>query len=198
VPGGVGPSRAPAAAALFGDVHADFPLGHEVDTGQSMNAETKRLQALMIGNGLLVMIAGMLFGFMLGFSLLEAIDIWPVPAVPANIPGSPKAWGTAHAGAILNGLMVVGVALTFPTLALSLSSARWVAWGLIATAWGNTAFYAFAPFAANRALSMGANKFGEASLLGVLGFAPAFVAAFLVLIALGIAAKAAFARAGEA
>lgn len=151
----------------------------------------------MIGNGLLVMIMGMLFGFALGFSLLEAIDIWPIPAFPVDFPGRPKAWANAHAGSISNGLMVIAVALTFPILELSEKSARWVAWGLVATAWGNTLFYLFAPFAANRALSMGDNRFGESSLAGVLGFTPALIAAILVIIALVIAARAAFARAGD-
>lgn len=163
-----------------------------------MDANTKRLQALMLGNGFLVMIMGMLFGFVLGFSLLEAIDVWPIPAIPVDIPGSTKNWANAHAGAISNGLMVIGVALALPALALPANRVRWVAWGLIGTAWGNTAFYLFAPLAPNRALSMGANRFGEATLSGVLGFAPAMIAAFLVLIALGIAARAAFAQASEA
>lgn len=160
-----------------------------------MDDDSRRLQALMLGNGFLVMIAGMLYGFVLGFSLLQAIDIWPFPAVDAQIPGTTRGWATAHAGCILNGVMIVGVALSLPVLQLRGSAVRWVAWGLILTGWGNTLFYSFAPLAPNRALSAGANRFGEASFTGVLGFAPAFLAAFLVLIALGIAARAAFARA---
>ena len=160
-----------------------------------MDADTKRIQAMMLGHGFLVMIAGMLFGFLLVFSLLEAIDIWPFPAVAASIPGTPRGWAVAHTGSILNGLMVVAVALALPTLSLSLRAAKWVSWGLLFTAWGNVGFYAFGPLAPNRALSMGANRFGEASLAGVFGFAPAFVAAILVLLSLGIAARAAFASA---
>ena len=162
-----------------------------------MDAHTRRLQALMLGNGFLVMIAGMLFGFVLGFSLLQAIDVWPIPPIEAEIPGTTRGWATAHAGSILNGLMVVAVALTLPILRLSPSKATWVAWGLIVTAWGNTAFYTFAPLAPNRALSAGANRFGEATLTGILGFAPAMVAALLVLVSLAIAARAAFARVGD-
>lgn len=163
-----------------------------------MDADTRRLQALMLGNGFLVMIAGMLFGFLLAFSLLESIDLWPIPAIAVQLPGTPRGWAVAHVGCILNGLMVVAVGMALPTLSLSRSSGRWVAWGLTLTAWGNTAFYAFAPLAANRALSVGANKFGEGSVAGLLGFVPAMIAAVLVLIALAIAARAAFARAGEA
>ena len=163
-----------------------------------MDADTKRRQALMLGNGFCVMIIGMLFGFLLGFSLLEAVDLWPIPAIAVSIPGTTRGWAVAHIGCIMNGLMVVAVAMTLPTLALTRSASRWVAWGLIATAWGNAAFYTFAPLAPNRALSMGANKFGQASLAGVLGFTPAMIAAILVVIALALAARAAFARAFEA
>lgn len=162
-----------------------------------MERETRRLQALMLGNGFLVMIVGMLFGFVLGFALLEAIDLWPIPAIPVEIPGTVRGWATAHAGCISNGLMVVAVAMTLPVLSLSRAGARWVAWGLVLTAWGNAAFYTLAPLAANRGLSATANRFGEASLMGVLAFAPAMVAAVAVLIALGIAARGAFARASE-
>ncbi len=160
-----------------------------------MDADTKRLQALMLGNGFLVMIIGMLFGFVLGFALLQAIDLWPIPPIAVEIPGTTRGWATAHAGTILNGLMVVAMALALPHLALDGGRARWVVWGLVATAWGNTLFYTFAPIAPNRALSMGANRFGDATLTGVLGFAPAMIAALLVLIALAIAARAAFAQA---
>lgn len=162
-----------------------------------MDSATKRLQALMLGNGFLVLIMGMVFGFALGFSLLEAIDLWPLPSFPVDFPGRPEGWANAHAGAISNGLMVIAVALALPTLALQEKSARWVAWGLVATAWGNTLFYLLAPIAGNRALSMGDNRFGETSLAGILGFTSAMVAATLVIVALAIAARAAFARASE-
>jgi hypothetical protein len=116
---------------------------------------TSRIQALMLANGFLVMIVGMLSGFMLTFSLLEA------------------------------------VALALPRLELEGRRLAWVGYGLIATAWGNACFYVFSNFAPNRGLTVGANRFGESSLTGLLAVVPALTAAVLVLIALTIAARAA-------
>ncbi|MFT4570229.1 MAG: hypothetical protein ACI8TX_001650 [Hyphomicrobiaceae bacterium] len=157
-----------------------------------MDSHNQRMQALMLGNGFAVMIIGMLSGFMLTFSLLEAIDLWPIPAIPVTIPGTTRGWVAAHTGNIMNGLMVVAVALALPRLNLSGRRLAWVGWGLIATAWGNACFYVFGNLAANRALTIGDNRFGESSLAGLLGVVPALVAAVLVLIALSIAMRAAF------
>ena len=157
-----------------------------------MDATTKRLRALMIGHGALVMMAGMVAGFALTFSLLGAIEIWPLPAIEFQMPGTTRGWVAAHTGCILNGLMVIAVALALPHVELAGRARQWVAWGLIATAWGNTAFYVFANFAPNRGLSMGANRLGEGNLAGVLAFLPALVAAYIVIIVLTITARAAF------
>lgn len=157
-----------------------------------MDATTKRLRALMFGHGALVMIMGMLAGFALTFSLLGAIEIWPFAAVEVEMPGSTRGWLAAHTGCILNGLMVIAVALALPHLELAERARPWVAWGLIATAWSNTAFYVFGNFAPNRGLSMGANRLGEGTLAGVLAFAPALIAAYIVIIVLSITARAAF------
>ena len=163
-----------------------------------MEATTKRLRALMLGHGSLVMILGMLSGFALTFSLLEAVEIWPFPAIPFEMPGTTRGWVAAHTGCILNGLMVIAVALALPHLHLEERPARWVAYGLIFTAWGNTMFYVFGNFATNRGLSMGGNRFGDGSLAGVLAFAPAIIAAVIVIIVLSITARAAFRVAAEA
>ena len=63
---------------------------------------------------------------------------------------------------------------------------RWVAGGMIFTAWGNTCFYFFGNLATNRGLSMGDNRLGEGDLFGVLAFAPALLAAFVVIILGGL------------
>jgi styrene-oxide isomerase len=157
-----------------------------------MDPATKRHQALMLGHGFLVMMVGMFSGFMLAFALLEAIEIWPLPAIDIRVPGSTRGWAAAHTGSILNGLMVVAVGLALPVLRLGERARAWVAWGLIVTVWGNTAFYIFANFAANRGLSMGANRFGPGDAAGIAAFFPALLGAYLVLIALGLAARAAF------
>jgi hypothetical protein len=157
-----------------------------------MDPTTRRLQALMLGHGALVMIAGMLAGFALTFSLLESINIWPFPAIEAVIGGSPRGWVAAHTGCIMNGLMVIGVGLALPVLDLRERALPTVAWGLILTGWANTCFYLFANLAPNRGLTMGANRFGEGGLSGVLAFTPALIGAYVVIVALTLAARAAF------
>lgn len=162
-----------------------------------MDQANNRMQALMLGNGFAVMLVGMFSGFMLTFSLLEAIDIFPFPAIAVAIPGTTRGWVAAHTGNIMNGLMLVGVALSLPRLAIEGRRLAWVGWGLIATVWGNAAFYVFGNLAANRGLTVGSNRFGEGSLTGVLASVPALVGAVLVVIALSIAMRAAFAAATE-
>jgi tetrahydromethanopterin S-methyltransferase subunit F len=55
---------------------------------------------------------------------------------------------------------------------------------LFGAGYANTIFYWSGMLAQNRALSFGGNRFGEASLAGVIGFAPAFVFAFITMIAM--------------
>ncbi len=164
-------------------------------TADTDTTATERQRALMMGHAFSVMILGMLCGFMLAFALLEAVAIWPFPAVAAAIPGSSRGWAMAHGGNIMNGLMLLATALALPHLELAARARGWVVYGMIATVWCNACFYVFGNLAPNRGLSMGANRFGGGDAYGALGFFPAFVGMFLVLIALCLAARAAFAQA---
>ena len=92
----------------------------------------------------------------------------------------------------MNGLMVLGIGLALPRLPFQGRSATIVAWGLIYTAWGNTVFYLFSNVAPNRGLTVGANKFGEQTAAGLIAVVPALIAATVVLIVLGMTARAAF------
>ena len=65
-------------------------------------------------------------------------------------------------------------------------------WMIVGTAYGNTVFYWAGILAPNRALSAGANRMGEASLAGVVGYLPALVFALVVMVAMVIVARAAF------
>jgi hypothetical protein len=157
---------------------------------------TDRLQAFMIGNGALVLIVGMLSGFVLMFHLLGEVTVSPLPwSLAVQIPGSEHGWRAAHIGNITNGLLVVAVGASLQRLVLGAAAERWVAWGLIYTAWGNACFYVFGALAANHGLSLGTNRLGEGDVFGVLAYLPALVAALVVLIALAYVAQGAFARA---
>jgi len=81
-------------------------------------AAARRLQHLVIGNGLVVLLIGLIAGVMLIFSLLDAIALWPLPAWEVKVPGSTRGWQAAHVGGILNGVMVSGSALLMAKLEL--------------------------------------------------------------------------------
>lgn len=170
---------------------AEGATGNAEATGAAPGNST-RLQGLMVGHGALVMLMGMIAGFAWTFSLLGSIDIWPLPAIDIQVPGSVRGWGAAHKGCILNGLMVLAIGVVLPRLALADRGRTWVAYGLIFTAWANTLFYFFATFAANRGLSMGGNRMGEGDIFGTLAFFPALLGAYVVMIALVITARGAF------
>src|SRR4030095_14984354 len=57
---------------------------------------TGRLQALMIANGGLVLLLGMLCGLPFAFHLLGRIELWPIPwAIALPIPGPSRRWRRA-------------------------------------------------------------------------------------------------------
>ena len=69
-----------------------------------MNEADMRLQRLVIGHGMLVLLVGLVAGVMLVFSMLEAVTLWPLPAWEVQVPGSTRGWSAAHVGGILNGV----------------------------------------------------------------------------------------------
>ena len=79
----------------------------------------ERLQRIMIGHGLLVLLASMFAGFMLMFSLLGGFEIWPGRILPIPTYGTSEGWVRAHSGGAMNGILVIVVALALPKLALS-------------------------------------------------------------------------------
>lgn len=76
---------------------------------------------------------------------------------------------------MLNGLMVIGVAVVIPKLAFTEANAKLLGWLIVADGWANVIFYLFGNFAPNRGLSFGPNHFGEASLYGVIALGPAYL-----------------------
>jgi hypothetical protein len=129
-----------------------------------------RLSYLVIANGMIVLLIGLVAGIMLIFSLLDAVTLWPLPAWQVSIPGTTRGWQAAHVGGILNGVMIGGAALLMQKLDLTTSRNFWAGWGMIITGWANTVFYWAGNFSTNRGLSVGATPFGEGDLAGALGF----------------------------
>jgi hypothetical protein len=149
----------------------------------------ERLQRIMIGNGLLVVLVSMLAGFMLMFSLLGGVEIWPGKIVTFKVYGTSEGWVRAHSGGAMNGLLVITIALALPILQLTPLMQRITAFGFIFIAWSFTVFYWFGNAAGSRSLTLGGNQLGESDFVGVIGFLPALPSVFLVVFLLAVAAK---------
>lgn len=150
-----------------------------------------RYQKLMIANGLLVTLVSMFAGFMLMFKLLGGFEIWPGNILQFSVYGTTEGWVRAHTGGVTNGMLVVLFALALPKLDFSAGMNRFCAWGLIYVAWTFTLFYWVGNAVGNRALTMGDNPMGEASLLSVIGFLPGLPSVILAPVILYIGARAA-------
>jgi styrene-oxide isomerase len=157
----------------------------------------ERLQQVMIGNGLLVILAAMFAGFMLMFKLLGGVEIWPGHILPLPIYGTSEGWVRAHTGGALNGVLVVIVALAMPKLRLSPLMQKLTAYGFIYVAWSFTLFYWVGNAAGNRGLTMGDSPLGKTDLTSVIAFLPGLPSVFIVVILLFIAARSALSSRGN-
>ncbi len=99
-----------------------------------------RLQRIAIANGLLVVMAAMLAGFMLIFSLIGGWELWPGNIVSFSVYGTSEGWVRAHSGGAMNGILLVVIGLALPKMGLSEKRQRLMVYGFMAVAWGFTAF----------------------------------------------------------
>ena len=100
-----------------------------------MNNQTNLLFYRVIFHAILVLSIGLLAGLMLAFSLLDAVNLWPLPVWDVSIPGSNRGWAAAHVGGILNGIMLIALVSLAGKLALSANDFKRCAWSLIITGW---------------------------------------------------------------
>ena len=156
-----------------------------------------RYQRLMIIHGLLVIAVAMLAGFMLIFNLIGGFELWPGKIIKFDVYGTEAGWVRAHSGGIMNGILVIVIALTLPKLKLGAQSFAWLAWGFIYIAWSFTLFYWIGNASNNRSLTVGGNRLGEADWLSIIGILPGLPSVVLVLILLFIGVKGALASKGE-
>ena len=168
-------------------------MGDGMKQGMPETQAALRLQRVMIGHGLLVMVMAMLAGFMLIFVLVGGFEVWPGTIVEFSVYGTSEGWVRAHSGGVTNGLMVIAVGLALPKLTLTATRQKWVAYGVIYSAWAFTVFYWLGNASANRALTFGDSPLGEASLVSIIGFLPGLPAVVIITVVLLIAARAAFA-----
>ncbi|MEL6862189.1 MAG: hypothetical protein AAGL11_10140 [Pseudomonadota bacterium] len=142
-----------------------------------------KYQRLMIMNGLIICLLGLIGGFFLLFSVIGGISLSPLPIfIDHQIPGTSAQWRAVHVGNIMNGLMAIVFALLMVKLDLSEGGKKLVSYGTVATVWGNASFYIFGIFSPNKGLSLGDNPVGDGNWAGVIAFAPAFIVAFVLMI----------------
>lgn len=143
-------------------------------------------QRRWFGHGVLMMLATLLGGVGLWMHLVGGFELVPGYIVHFSLPGTEAGWVRAHTGPVLNGLMVIGVALVLPRLDFAERTARRLGWLIVADGWANVIFYIFGNFAPNRGLSFGPNHFGEASIYGVIALAPAYLFGAIAVVVLSI------------
>jgi hypothetical protein len=97
------------------------------------NDMERRLQALLIVNGALVMLAGFAAGFPYATTVLASL----APGAEAGLHEPLRAWHMAHQEGVLNGLLMVAAAAAAGPLALSRVKQRLIFWGLIVAGWTN-------------------------------------------------------------
>jgi hypothetical protein len=163
-----------------------------VDVFRKETSVIDEIQRKMIGHAALILFIGMLAGVGLLISLIGGLELIPGSVTQIPIVGHTDAWVRAHTGGLLNALLIMGFALALPPLRFSPQNAARIKWMLVGTGWANTLFYWAALVAPNRALTFGANRFGQGGLISVIGLGPALLFVVISLFAVGLVANQAF------
>jgi len=93
----------------------------------------RNMQMLLVGNGALVFLAGMLAGFPYASVLVASVD----PGAATMWPGDLRAWKMAHLEGALNGMLMIAVGAAMAQAAMTARVQSIIVWGLIVTGWGN-------------------------------------------------------------
>ncbi|KZX77023.1 hypothetical protein A3715_12050 [Oleiphilus sp. HI0009] len=156
-----------------------------------MNALQKR----MVGHGAIIMLIGLIAGIGLVMKLIGGFEIFPNYIVQFELFGSDRGWARAHAGGLMNGLMIFVVALLLWGLNAPERLEKKLFWMIVGAGYGNTMFYWGGMLSASRALTFGDNRLGETNIWGILGLVPALVFSFVSLYSFYVLARHAFSEA---
>lgn len=161
-----------------------------------VNAQMQKMKMSLIGHGALVVLVSLIAGFFLTFEMLQGFKLWPLIHIEMDFPGTVRGWRVAHSGGLLNGVMIIVMALCLTRIDLTMSSLKFVYWSFLLTGWGNTLFYWFGNFSMNRGLSGSATPYGEGDIYGLLAYISGANVMMLTVIACFIIAKNAFSSKG--
>ena len=139
----------------------------------------------LIKHGAIVMIFSLLAGVMFTYALIGGVSVPPTSLFwEMDIPGSVDGWRRFHTGAMMNGLMAIGLGCAIRFVRLEGNSAAIVSWGTLVAIYGNTFFYLFGLMAPNRGLSVGDNQLGEGTIEGMFAYFPAVAGMLTLFVAL--------------
>lgn len=97
--------------------------------------EIRDTQRLLVGSGAVLLLAAGLAGFGFLFFLLGKIDLWPLPIIEYQMPGSVKAWRMTHLEGVINALIQWMFALMLPLLPFTAKTLRKMSFGVISIGW---------------------------------------------------------------
>jgi hypothetical protein len=167
------------------DVEAALPEG-TLFAAHSDEAQRVALRKLMIGHGALMIFTALLGGVGLWMFLLGGFEIIPGYIIQFQLPGTAEGWARAHAGPVMNGLMVIAIGFGLAVLSFTPKTTRILGWILIADGWANVLFYFFGNLSGNRGLAFGPSRMGHADVYSALALAPAYLFGALAMVALVI------------
>lgn len=146
----------------------------------------REVQKQWFGHGVLMICVALLGGVGLWMFLIGGFEVVPGYILHFQLPGTADGWRRMHTGPVLNGLMVIGIALVLPALGFAEKKAKILGWLIVADGWGNCIFYFFGNLAQNHGLSFGPNRLGPESIYGILALAPAYLFGAIAIIVLAI------------
>ena len=140
----------------------------------------KRVQALLIVNGALVLLAGYVSGFPYGTAVSEQ-----VASGAEGIVGAVRAWHMAHLEGVLNGMLMIAVAAAAGAFTMTKRLQSVIFWGLVVAGWTNVV-------ASNLSALTGGRGTGATGLdwntFNFVVFIAGIIGAFAAAIALAMAA----------
>jgi len=123
---------------------------------------SERKRALLLLNGIGLLICSALTGWLYFFHLLGEIDLWPVVRhIEASVPGEARGWNMAHLEGITNGLILMAIAVASPMLRLSQRLMSWLFYSALTFAWLFTLPAIANAWFGTRGLAFGGGPFGD-------------------------------------
>jgi hypothetical protein len=148
----------------------------------------ERRQALLILNGLGLIAAAMLSGWLWFFHLLGQLVLWPIPgAIDAQVPGDPRAWRMAHMEGITQGLLLMALAFGGRFMRHTPRGHAGLFWSALVAAWLFTLPAMLHPLFGTRGLAFGGGPFAPGlanDVLYVIGWPPMIGVHVMIVLAI--------------